>query len=338
MTPVLEISCSLSTLTRQHVRYGCAIAKRLRSLGYQIILTTREHPDTVAVANILGEEIRVVGKYDPTSPFTRLQESVKRELLFCEMFKENVPDFAISHQSIEACRVAFGLGVPIISTADAPHAEAANKLTLNLINVLITSRAIPKRFYQNYGIRRILQFDGVDEVAWIKGYKPKLRFEEYGKPLIVVRQTETRASYAYGERDVTEEMARKLTSLGQVVFLPRYDKRSRKGLVVPQEFVDTVSLAAKADLVVSVGGTMAREAALQGTPSIVIPMFMKPKFYYTNNYLSKLGFPLFIVDLSETLKYSRRYIGLKRDVKELLDKLENPIDMIQKVIEGGKYN
>lgn len=254
------------------------------------------------------------------------------------MFKEDAPDLAISHQSIEMCRVAFGLGIPIISTADAPHAEAANKLTLQLINVLIVSKAIPKRHYRSYGVERILQFDGVDEVAWIKDYKPRLKLEEYGKPLIVVRQTETMASYAYGEKDVTEEITRKLTSLGQVVFLPRYDRRSRKRLVVPQKFVDTVSLTAKADLVVSVGGTIAREAALQGTPSIVIPMFMKAKFYYTNNYLSKLGFPLFMVDPSETLKYSRKYVGLKRDVKELLDELENPIDTIEKIIEGGEYD
>ncbi len=328
----------IDACTGKHIRYACAIASRLRKLGHQPVLTTREHPDTLALADMLGEEFAVVGKYDPTSLFTRLKESIQRELLFCQMFKEDAPDLAISHQSIEMCRVAFGLGIPIISTADAPHAEAANKLTLQLINVLIASKAIPKRHYRSYGVKRIFQFDGVDEVAWIKGYKPKLKLEEYGKPLIVVRQTETRASYAHGEKDVTEEIARKLTSLGQVVFLPRYDKRSRKGLVVPQKFVDTVSLTAKADLVVSVGGTIAREAALQGTSSIVIPMFMKSKLYYTNNYLSRLGFPLFTVNLSETLKYSRKYVGLKRDVKDLLDKLENPVDTIEKVVEGGEYN
>jgi len=328
----------IDACTGKHVRYACAIANRLRKLSHQPILTTRKHPDALALADMLGEEFAVVGEYDPSSLFTRLQESIKREMLFCQMFKQDAPDLAISHQSIEMCRVAFGLGIPIISTADAPHAEAANKLTLQLINVLIASRAIPKRHYRSYGVKRILQFDGVDEVAWIKDYKPKLMLEEYKKPLIVVRQTETKASYAYGERDVTEDMARKLTPLGQVIFLPRYDKRSRKGLVVPQKFVDTVSLTAKADLVVSVGGTIAREAALQGTPSIVVPMFMKPKLYYTNNYLSKLGFPLFTVDLSETLKYSRKYVGLKRDVKDLLDKLENPIDTIEKIVEGGEYD
>jgi len=327
----------IDACTGKHVRYAWAIANRLRSLGYKLILTTREHPDTVALAKMLGEEFTVVGEYEPTSIFTKLQASVKRELSFCKMFKEDGPDLSISHQSVEACRVAFGLGIPIISTADAPHAEAVNRLTLQLVNVLVISKAIPQSHYRSYGVKNIVQFDGVDEVAWIKDYKPKLNVEEYGKPLIVVRQTETKASYAYGEMDVTEEIARKLTSLGQVVFIPRYDKRSRRGLIVPQKFVDSVSLAARADLVVSVGGTIAREAALQGTPSIVIPI-IKPKFYYTNNYLSKLEFPLFIVNLSDAMKYAKKYVGMKWDVKEKFDKLENPVDVIENIVKEGKYD
>lgn len=47
---------------------------------------------------------------------------------------------------------------------------------------------------------------------------------------------------------------------------------------------------------------------------------------------------MFMVDPSEILKCSRKYVGLKWDVKELLDKLENPIDMIEKVIKGGEYD
>jgi predicted glycosyltransferase len=327
----------IDACTGKHVRYAWAIANRLRSLGHKLILTTRKHPDTMDLANMLGGEFTVVGEYDPASLFTKLQASVKRELSFCQMFKEDAPDLSISHQSVEACRVAFGLGMPIISTADAPHAEAANRLTLQLVSVLVISKAIPQSHYRSCGIKNIVQFDGVDEVAWIKGYKPKLNVEEYGKPLIVVRQTETKASYAYGKMDVTEEIARKLTSLGQVVFIPRYEKRSRRGLIVPQKFVDSVSLAGKADLVVSVGGTMAREAALQGTPSIVIPI-IEPKFYYTNNYLSKLGFPLFTVNLSDVMKYVKKYVGVKWDVKEKFDKLENPVDVIENIVKEGKYD
>lgn len=315
--------------TGKQVRYGFAIAERLRKLGQDIVLTTREHPDTVALAKLLGEPFEVVGKYDASSLIARLQMSLERQLMFCKMFEEGPPDVGISHRSVELCRVAFGLGIPVISTHDTVHNEVISRLTMPLTDFLVVSKAIPKRFCEGYGIKKVFRFDGVDEVAWIKGYEPRLE-REYGRPLIVVRQMETRATYTEGKTDATEKLALKLTSLGKVVFLSRYDRHPRRGLIVPEQFIDSASLVGCADLVLSIGGTMAREAALQGTPSIVIrPVGIS----YVNNYLSKKGFPLFTVDPSEVLNYAKKYVGKKIDVAHLLAKLENPVDVIERVIE-----
>jgi predicted glycosyltransferase len=81
------------------------------------------------------------------------------------------------------------------------------------------------------------------------------------------------------------------------------------------------------------GGTMAREAALQGTPSIVISTFTRS---YVNEYVARKGFPLFIVDASKVINYAKKHVGHKWDVKEKLDKLENPVDIIEKVVEEKK--
>jgi len=113
--------------TGKHIRYGAAIAKRFRRGGHEVIFTTRRHPDTLALARVLGEEPIAVGKYSPASLSSRLEESADRVIQFSKMFKNNPPDVAISHQSVELCRAAFGLGVPIILTADTPHAKAVNK-------------------------------------------------------------------------------------------------------------------------------------------------------------------------------------------------------------------
>jgi len=312
--------------TGKHVRYGVAVSQRLKTLGHEVILTTRKHPDTLELSNLLSEKFKVVGKYSPSSPQSRLKESLKRQLTFCEMFENKSPDYAVSHGSIDLCRVAFGLGIPMISTADAPHAIAANKLALPLVNVLITSKAIPPREYEGL-VKKIVQFDGVDEVAWVKDYKP--RSDEFEKPLIVVRQMEIMASYAKGKRDATEQIAQKLVSLGNVMFIPRYDRSPRRGLIVPQKFVDSVDLSAAADLVVSVGGTISREAALQGIPSIVIRTFGAS---YVNDYLSKRGFPLFTVEPSEVFKLAKKHVGQKWNVKERLEQLENPVDYVEKII------
>jgi len=315
--------------TGKHVRYGVAVAQRFRKLGHEVVLTTREHPDTLPLAKLLNENFVVVGKYGLGSLSGKLMESTRRQLKFCKMFEENPPDIGVSHGSVELCRVAFGLGFPSICTNDTPHAEAVKRLTTPLADCLVIPKAIPKSLFEGYGAKRIMQFDGVDEVAWVKNVKPKIQ-QKYEHPLIVVRQLQTKASYAKGKPDITVTLAKKLTSLGKVVFLSRYHRRPRKEMSIPTELVDSVSLAAQADIVLSAGGTIAREAALQGTCSIVISAIGR---FHVNDYLERKGFPIFTFsDTSQALKCARKNLGCKWNVKNLLEKLENPVDVIERIV------
>jgi len=314
--------------TGKHIRYGTAIARRLRLRGHEVLLTTRDHPDTLPLARILKEEPVVVGKYSPDSVFSRLEESASRVIKFSRMFESNKPDLAIAHQSVELCRTAFGLGIPIVLTADTPHATAVNRLTIPFASTVVASCSIPRRFLIGQGARKIIQFEGVDEVAWIKDFKPPKKVASE-KPLIVIRQMEAKAAYAGSTSDFTETVTEKLSSLGNIFFLGRYN-RDRVGFGSNDDFVDSASLVANADLVVSAGGTLAREAALQGVPSIVVSEIGNT---YVNKYLSKLGFPIFITRPQNLLIIAKRYIGRKFDVKRKLSSLENPLDIIDKIVE-----
>ena len=318
--------------TGKQVRFATAIGRRLRKQGHEFVFTTREHPDTTALANLIGEHPIVIGKYNPSSLLGRLQESANRIIQLSKLFEDRSPDVAISHQSVELCRVAFGLGVTVITSADTPHAEAVNRLTIPLSNVVLISEAIPKNLYTKYGARRIIQFKGVDEVAWTK--KPEVSTSiSFQRPLIVVRQSEMRAAYGLGKQDFTVEAAHKLSVLGTVVFLPRYSRPKYKNVIALDRFVDSVSLAKQADLVVSVGGTISREAALQGTPSIVISQFGK---IHVNDYLSKKGFPLFTITPSLLTKFAKRLLGKKFNVKSKLKELEDPVDVIERILSNKK--
>ncbi|HXX88290.1 MAG TPA: DUF354 domain-containing protein [Candidatus Acidoferrum sp.] len=314
--------------TGKHVRYGVAVAKHLRKLGHEVVFTTREHPDTLALAKLLGENPVVVGRYDPASLLTRLQESAERILQFTKLFEDKVPELAISSPSIELCRFAFGLNIPSILTADTPHAEAANRLTVPLANMVVVSEAIPKRFFETYGARKIVQFKGVDEVAWIQDAKPTTSCN-FRRPLIVVRQIETKAAYACSKDDNTIKLAEKLAPLGNLLFLPRYSKPENKKITIADSFVDSASLAGQADLVVSAGGTISREAALQGTPSIVISDFGQIE---VNKYLHSKGFPIFTVNVSQVKSIAKRYLGKRFEVKDMLNKLENPVKVIARLV------
>ncbi|MEM2169968.1 MAG: DUF354 domain-containing protein [Candidatus Bathyarchaeia archaeon] len=314
--------------TGKQVRYGAAIAKRLEEKGHEIIFTTRKHPDTIPLAKHLGLKFEVVGKYDAKTRFTRLYESLKRQIKFSKMFHETPPDCAICHASVDLCRVAFGLGIPIIYTFDTPHADVVNRLTLPLASVIVASKAIPAEVIRSYGAKNIVQFDGVDEVAWMKDFNPSMNFN-FERPVIVVRQSEIKATYAEGKNDIMRIIAEKLTSLGHVIYLARYSRSRIKGLLIPKVFVDSASLAAQADLVVSAGGTISREAALAGTPSIIVDIFGR---IHVNDYLASKGFPIFTVKPEGVTKTAREYLGKRFDVKSLLSDLENPVDVIENIV------
>jgi predicted glycosyltransferase len=315
--------------TGKHVRYGVAIAKRLREKGHKVILTTRKHPDTVPLAKLLNEDFIVVGKYNPKSLMSRLREGIQRQLHFCRIFKSEAPDVAISHGSVDQIRVAFGLGVPTITTLDTPYAMAVHRLTLPLVDYIVASKAIPKEALQKFNVKgEIILFDGVDEVAWIRGFKPIVKYD-FGKPLIVVREIEEKAAYAKG-RFPSVTLAKKLTRLGRVVYISRYRRKAVKGLIIPEGFVDSASLVAQADLFVGAGGTITREAALQGTPAIVVNVFQEQ---YVNDYLAGKGFPIFRAELSRVFDLAKKVLGKKKDVSDMLSELENPVDVISSLVD-----
>jgi hypothetical protein len=321
-------------LTGKHVRYGVAIARHLRRSGHAVMLTTRKHPDTLEVAKFLDEELGVVGKYNPKSLLTRLETGLQRQLEFCRLSKDNPFDAAVSHGSVDECRVAFGLGKPVITTVDTPYADAVHRLTLPLTNYIVASNAIPKEKLQVYNPKaEVIGFDSVDEVAWIKDFKPNARYD-FGKPLIVVRQLEEKAAYTKSRVDLLA-LGKKLTKLGKIVFLSRYGRTSVKGLTIPKEYVDSASLVAQADLFIGVGGTITREAALQGTPAIVIKIFQDQQ---VNDFLTEKGFPIYNVQPSDAFKLAERLLGKKHDVKHLLAELENPVEVIERIVNRIRRN
>lgn len=307
--------------TGKHLRYGSAICKRLKKKGHKIIFTTRKHPDTIPIARLLGEDPIVIGEYKPSSLSDRLEESSNRIVKFTKMFRDNPPDVAIAHQSVELCRTAFGLGIPIILTADTPHAVAVNRLTIPLATVVVASKSIPADILMNYGAKKIAFFDGVDEIAWIENFVDESR-PKSKKPLIIIRQLETKAVYAKEQLDFSNKIISKLESIGEVIFLSRYNKK---------EFVDTANLISQAELVISAGGTLSREATLLGVPSLIIGEIGKT---YVNKYLAEKGFPLFFSKSENLLKNINNYINSRKDVSSILKKLENPVDIIEIIVES----
>jgi uncharacterized protein len=92
-----------------------------------------------------------------------------------------------------------------------------------------------------------------------------------GSPLAVVRTPPAVSLYHRFENALFAPLLARLRERAQVVVLPRTAEQRVElaragGFVVPERVIDSQSLVALADLVVSAGGTMNREAVALGTP------------------------------------------------------------------------
>jgi hypothetical protein len=52
--------------------------------------------------------------------------------------------------------------------------------------------------------------------------------------------------------------------------------------------------------------------------------------------LTKKGFPLFATTERGVLRYAKQYLGKRFDVQGKLAKLQNPVDVIEKVVDSFK--
>jgi uncharacterized protein len=142
--------------------------------------------------------------------------------------------------------------------------------------------AIPADRLERFGARgdKLIRYPGLKEEYYLHGFEPDAELPgrlgvQPGAPLAVVRTPPAYALYLGGaESALLPRVLERLCAGGaQTVVLPRTPQQADavaalglNGVHVPRRAVDGRSLVALADLLVSAGGTMNREAAVLGTP------------------------------------------------------------------------
>jgi predicted glycosyltransferase len=190
-------------------------------------------------------------------------------------------DYGFAHGSTDLPPVGRLLRIPNTTMFDYEWATVQHSLNCRLATRVLIPDAIPAQRVARYGARppKLVRYPGLKEEYYLSGFKPdESVLDELGidssQVVAVVRTAPSYALYLGGsENDLVPRVLQRLIGEGaQVVVLPRTDeqrqalRRLDPGLVVPERAVDARSLAALADLVVSAGGTMVREAAVLGTP------------------------------------------------------------------------
>jgi predicted glycosyltransferase len=258
------------------------IVDELRAAGHEVVLTARDHAQTVALARQRWPEVHVIGGRAPVGRAAKARAVAGRaaDLVRFGRGRERI-DVAVSHNSYAHTVAARALRIPCITAMDYEY-QPANHIAFRFANRVVVPHAFPDRMLRMEGARaaKVWRYDGFKEEVYLQRFEPDAAvLDELGlerdEPFFVARPSPAGAAYHQFENPVFDQALGQVLARedAKVVLLPRRpeDVQQRSGLpagrqVVPERPVDTRSLLYFARALLGAGGTMNREAALLGTP------------------------------------------------------------------------
>jgi predicted glycosyltransferase len=324
-----------------HVHFFKHLIKKIKA---DVIVTTRAFDSVPQILELNNIRYTIIGNHGGSDVKEKLLASSKRILELTEFIADQEVDLAIFKHSVEAPRVAYGLQIPSICVMDNEHGVAQNKLMLPLSTKVIAPTCIPAEEIMQFGVKKedLIQFHGICELAHIRDFKPDKRvMHQLGlnldKTIVIMRPEPAKANYFNGDRKKT--IIKKIlenNTFDQCVVFPRFEEQEKvlqfPHTVIPDKAVDTLSLMYYADLVISAGGSMNREAICVGTPAIST---YPEKLLSVTKFLIGLGLKKHSLDIPEIFSYAKRLMAdteYRERASQILKKMEDPVDVLSREI------
>ena len=261
------------------------IVDGLRERGHEVEVTAREYGQLVGILDRLGIEHRVFGAHGGASTASKASALASRSFALARWARGRGFDLALAHGSVDVAAVGSLLRIPSVQMQDYEWAGLQRKLSWRVARRVIVPEAIPVERLERAGAaaRKLFRYPGLKEDYYLSDFEPdpavlgELSIDA-DRVLAVVRPPPETSAY-HADNPVYAAVIDRLAADAEstAVIIPRTERqagelraRAEPSLIVPERAVDAQSLIAYADLVISAGGTMNREAVALGTPVYTI--------------------------------------------------------------------
>jgi uncharacterized protein len=274
-----------------HPLFFRPIAERLRERGDEILVTARDTGQTRELTLSRWPKAEIIGTPTPDSRWRKTTLIAQRVRALRQWATGREIDLALSHNSYAQVLAARALGVRTVTTMDYEY-QPANNVAFRAAHRVILPQVFPSPIARRQGAsaRKTCRYQGLKEEIYLGDFEPSDDvLQQLGIPdghtLVVARTPPSGATYHRFGNPQFERLISELRAQERClcVVLPRNDAEQRTlneqgwdKLVVPREAVDSRSLIYCADLFVGAGGTMTREAALLGTPTVSVYAGRRP--------------------------------------------------------------
>ena len=265
-----------------HVLVFRPLIALLRERGDEVEITARDYAQTLQLLELHGLDATVIGRHGGRSRLGKGRSLFSRLHALRKWARPRDFDLALAHGSHELTLSARRLGIPSGTTHDYEFATLQHQLGMRAATRVVVPEAIPPERLERFGVRppKLQRYPGLKEEYYLSDFEPDPTVLERldidrGRVLVVLRPPPDVSLY---HRHSNPLFPQTLDFLGahpevQAVVLPRTEEQREfvrrlelPSMIVPERAVDAQSLIALADVVVSAGGTMNREAAALGVP------------------------------------------------------------------------
>ena len=304
------------------------IIDEMGRMGHRVALTTRAYAQTIQLADQFGLNHTIIGKHGGRGLAGLAGQNYLRSIQLAQWAREQRFDLAVSHNSYSMAVAAALLRIPSVTLMDYEH-QPLNHLCFRLARRVIVPESFPADMLRKFGAaQKTLSYPGVKEQIYLADFKPQADFRTkenlpVDRPLVVIRPPAPWTAYHRFENDVFDLLLNHLALLaeqGFLLFVPRLASQAESvrhlsGYHLASKVYDGPNLLYHADLVVSGGGTMNREAAVLGTPAYTV---FKGKLGAVDRYLIDAGR---LVQIKDTADFDKVQIKFKQ---QNLDPWVNP--------------
>jgi uncharacterized protein len=265
-----------------HVLVLRPIIERLRAQGHSVQITSRDYAQTQALLDLHGLEHTPIGRHGGASRLSKAYRLGARSAAMIRFGRERSFDLALAHGSNDLAIAARVLGVPEANMHDYEFAVTQHHIGCRLARRVMFPDSVPAERLRRFGVgpAKLFPYPGLKEEYYLYDFEPDLEAltrlgVDTSRVVVIVRPPPDVSLYHRKSNPLFPKVLARLGSDSDThaVVLPRtaaqrelVESLELPSLIVPPGAVEAQSLVALADLVVSAGGTMNREAAALGTP------------------------------------------------------------------------
>ena len=306
--------------------------------GWDVEVTAREFAQTLPLLERFGIPYTLIGRHRGRNMAAKAWGLAARSSAMVGFGRSRLFDLALSHASNDLPVASRLLGIPHVTMFDYEFAKLSHHVNVRLSGKALVPDAIPREALAAFGCTPVKYdaYPGLKEEYYLADFEPDASvLAELGldrdKVLVVLRTPPSMAAYHRMDNPLFDDVLRTIAGrhdVQAVVLVRTPDQRAgiesigSGNIVVPTRVVDAQSLVYYADVVVSGGGTLNREAAALGTPAWTV---FQGRMGAVDRSLIEEG-RLGVLESADALRLEKKSPGrdrVRRDVAQLADRIES---------------